>query len=136
MTKKPKGTTLKKKLWKVFSLYIRTRDQGVCISCGKKDAIKNVDAGHYIPKTAGNSIYFDEQNVHAQCTGCNRFRHGNLSLYALALRQKYGNDILEILDARRRQIRKITIIEYQTLIEKYTNKLEYESLSQRRKAKE
>lgn len=110
---------LKNKLWKVFSEFVRRRDKGICISCGKQDRWKNTDAGHYIPKTAGLSIYFDERNVNAQCTGCNRFRHGNLSAYAIALRKKYGPDILEELDRLRRQTRKISPLEYQTLIEKY-----------------
>ncbi len=111
--------TAKRKCWEAFSLYIRTRDKGICISCGKQDEIKNVDSGHYIPKTAGLSIYFDERNNNAQCTGCNRFRHGNLPAYALALRQKYGEGILEELDAKRRQIKKYTVPEYQELTEHY-----------------
>lgn len=82
-----------------------------------------MDAGHYIPKTAGLSIYFHEKNVHAQCTGCNRFRHGNLSQYALALQRKYGGDILSLLDAARRTQRKIKEYEYEQLIEHYKAKL-------------
>ena len=114
---------LKVKLWKVFSEYIRRRDQGVCISCGKKDEWKNTDAGHYIAKTAGLSIYFSELNVNCQCTGCNRFRHGNLAQYALALRQKYGEQILEKLDWQRKQSIKINNIEYKRLIEEYKKKI-------------
>ena len=113
----------KAKCWKVFTEYIRRRDGGVCISCGKKDDWKNLDCGHYIPKTAGLSIYFLETNNHAQCTGCNRFRHGNLPAYALALRQKYGEGILEELDAKRRQIKKYTVAEYQELTKHYSELL-------------
>lgn len=109
----------KAKCWKVFSEYIRRRDGGVCISCGKKDDWKSLDCGHYIPKTAGLSIYFHEKNNHAQCTGCNRFRHGNLAAYAIALRQKYGPNILEELDAERRKIKKYTVSEYQELTKHY-----------------
>lgn len=114
---------LKKKFWKVFSEYIRRRDNGVCISCGKKDEWKYTDAGHYIAKTGGLSIYFDEQNVHAQCTGCNRFRHGNLAQYALALRAKYGEQILEKLEWKRRQLIQIHNEEYKRLIEEYKSKI-------------
>ena len=101
------GVALKKQLWTIFSKYIRIRDDGVCFSCGKKDDWKNTDAGHYVPKTAGLALYFDEKNVNCQCTACNRFRHGNLSQYALALRQKYGEKILEELEWKRRQITRI-----------------------------
>lgn len=118
-----KGSNLKAKLWKVFSEYIRQRDKGVCISCGKKDEWRNTDAGHYIPKTAGLSIYFDERNVNCQCTFCNRFRHGNLARYAIALRIKYGPNVLEELDKQQRQVRKITPAEYKELIDIYANKV-------------
>lgn len=121
--RKPTLQSSKKNLWKVFSEYIRKRDKGICISCGKRGDIKEVDAGHYIPRSAGLSTYFDPQNVHAQCTACNRFRHGNLPAYAIALRQRYGNDILEVLDARRREIRKYSIVEYQELTRHYTELL-------------
>ena len=117
------GTALKKALWTVFSKYIRTRDRGVCISCGKQDDISNMDAGHYVPKTAGLSLYFDEMNVNCQCVACNRYRHGNLSQYALALKRIYGDNILELLDEKRRQTRTYSPMEYQELIERYTKLL-------------
>lgn len=123
MTKVLNGQVLKKKLWKVFSEYIRQRDKGICISCGKIDDWKNTDAGHYIPKTAGLAVYFDEKNVNAQCTGCNRFRHGNLSQYALALRRKYGETILEELEWKRRLITKISVVDYVRLIDEYKKKI-------------
>lgn len=113
----------KRDLWKVFSLYIRLRDKGVCISCGKRGDIKEMDAGHYIPKTAGLSIYFDEKNVHCQCTYCNRYMHGNLTRYALGLIEKYGNGILEELESKRNISRKFSIFDYQDLIKEYKEKV-------------
>lgn len=113
---------LKKQLWGVFSEYIRQRDDGVCISCGKKDFWRKMDAGHYIPKTAGLTLYFDERNVNCQCTHCNRWMHGNLSDYAIALRRKYGEKILEELDAEKHTLKKIKNEEYKMLIEKYKTK--------------
>ena len=124
MKKRPKLKTVKKKLWTIFSKYIRLRDRGVCISCGKRDEISKMHAGHYIPKTAGTAIYFDERNVNCQCPGCNTFRHGNLAQYAIALRKKYGKNILEELDEIRRAGRKIKVSEYLELIEKYKAKIE------------
>lgn len=124
---KKKGNTtnaiLKKRFWIIFSKYIRQRDGGVCISCGKQSNWKNMDAGHYIPKTTGLALYFDERNVNCQCTYCNRWMHGNLSKYAIVLRKKYGENILEELDKKRKEIRKISSIEYQKFIEEYKNKL-------------
>jgi 5-methylcytosine-specific restriction endonuclease McrA len=114
---------LKKRLWTIFSLFIRQRDEGICFSCGKKDEWKKMDAGHYIPKTAGLSVYFDEQNVNCQCTYCNRFMHGNLSAYALALRKKYGKNILEELDSKKKKKIIMENKEYESLIEIYKNKV-------------
>lgn len=121
--KKTDIAVLKKLLWGIFSQYIRQRDEGVCISCGKIEFWRKMDAGHYIPKTAGLSLYFDEKNVNAQCTYCNRWMHGNLSKYALALRKKYGENILEELDIKRSNFRKINSLEYKQMIEKYKQKL-------------
>lgn len=109
----------KNKLWKTFSEYVRRSENGICFTCGKKDDYRNVDAGHYVPRSAGLSLYFDPRNVHVQCVACNRFRHGNLQAYAIALRNKYGPDILEELDAERRKIKKYSIAEYQQLTEHY-----------------
>lgn len=81
-------------------------------------------AGHYIPKSLGLSIYFEERNVHPQCAGCNTFRHGNLTAYALALKKKYGEGILEELDALKNSPKKIGIPEYLSLIENYRERLE------------
>lgn len=130
MLKKPKKKTtkqLKKQLWTVFSQYIRLRDKGVCISCGKKDNWRNMDAGHYIPKSngsAGMSTYFDTANVNCQCTRCNRFLHGNLSQYALALKKKHGDSILEDLENIRMMYVKYTSDVYESLITTYKQKVE------------
>jgi len=109
--KKGKSTNskMKKQLWDIFSQYIRQRDKGVCISCGKVDYWRKTDAGHYIPRTAGMSLYFDERNVNCQCTYCNGWMHGNLSKYAIALMKKYGKGILEELDEKRKTVLRISI---------------------------
>ena len=98
MTKKTKAE-LKKQLWRVFSRYIRIRDKGKCISCGKIAARwQDCDAGHFIPAgSCGIMLYFDERNVNCQCTTCNRWKHGNLSAYAWALERKYGAGMMEEL---------------------------------------
>ena len=124
----PDSSKLKKKLWEVFSLYTRLRyadwkDFDTCVTCGAYRHYKEMDAGHYIPKTAGLSIYFEEKNVHPQCDSCNRKRHGNLTNYALFLRKKYGEQILEELDWKRNHPVSITTLEYIRLIDLYKQKL-------------
>lgn len=120
--------SVKKRLWAIFSEYIRRKDADVdgnvrCFTCGKVSHWKELDAGHYFAKTNGVAMYFDERNVHPQCTGCNRFRHGNLPMYAINLRKKYGDGILEQLDEARRKILKISSAEYYDLIDNYEEKL-------------
>ena len=119
---------LKKKLWALVSEYIRRKDadwQGYvsCVTCGVRKHWKELDAGHYIAKTGGLSIYFEEKNLAPQCTGCNRFRHGNLAQYALYLIGKYGDQILEELDWKRKQTISISNGEYKKLIEVYKEKI-------------
>ena len=126
--KKTKKQSLKDKFWKVFSEYIRRRDsdwQGMatCCTCGKVKHWKEMDAGHYNPKTDGLSMYFEEKNVHAQCNPCNRFGHGKLNNYAIFLRRKYGEQILEELDYKKRQFIKITEQDYERFIELYKDKI-------------
>ena len=127
MVKKRK-INLKKKLWGIFSKVIRMRNADEngyvkCISCEKVDHYKNLDCGHYLPKSLGLSIYFEETNVAPQCTHCNRFRHGHQPKYALALIEKYGPEILEELDKKQRNPRQIKSWEYEELIEKYKKEL-------------
>lgn len=119
--KKPKTVAaLKKLLWKHFSIFIRQRDKGVCFTCGKRDDWKNTDAGHYIDKSIGGSnLYFDEQNVHAQCTKCNRYLSGNLGQYAMKLQWKYGPGILERLEAKKKGSRPYSYGELTILINYY-----------------
>lgn len=100
---------LKRKLWEVFSLYIRQRDTdqdgyGHCISCQKPIQLGTQDcqAGHYIPKGKGGSHHFGlprfpddvlaERNCNAQCgSPCNISEGGNFINYEIGLREKYGD---------------------------------------------
>lgn len=129
MVKKlPDRVSLKRKLWKVFSEYVRRKDadwQGFvrCVTCGKSLHWKEMDAGHYNPKTDGLAMYFEEKNVHPQCTYCNRFRHGNIQQYSLYLIRKYGPDVLKELDWKKNQLTSITEVDYIRLIDLYKNKL-------------
>ena len=94
---------LKSKVWKEFSRYIRVRDSVngycYCYTCNNPHPIGESDAGHYFH---GNTkpTYFDERNVHAQCTSCNRNRSGNLAPYAVHLEKDYGFGIIQELEIK------------------------------------
>jgi len=93
-----------KALQKVFNKFIRTRDcagdsGGNCISCGKWFPFEELEAGHYFTTGSAPSLRFNEKNVNIQCTGCNKWRSGNLAFYSAALIRKYGKDIITELRA-------------------------------------
>lgn len=113
---------MKKKLDEVFSLYIRKRDNGICFTCKVQRPIKQMQNGHYISRTH-TSVRFDEQNCHCQCVGCNVFLKGNIPKYSLELVRKYGPGVLEELERRRAQVRKINVGEYLELIKTYEAKI-------------
>ena len=105
---KKTAAQLKRKLWQIFSLYIRQRDTdqdgyGNCISCQKPIQLGTQDcqAGHYIPKGRGGSHYIGlprfpddelaERNVNLQCAGCNLSEGGQFLNQEIGLREKYGD---------------------------------------------
>ncbi len=95
--KKPTKTQLNKKLWKLFSKYIRERDNYTCFTCGIKTY--PAQAGHYrTGATCNKYLYYDEKNVHAQCYRCNINLSGNWREYQTRMHDKYGKDIDTVFD--------------------------------------
>lgn len=112
----------KKEFDTVFSLYIRTRDNFTCFTCGRKGDRNNIDNGHYIPRGACRlALYFHEDNCHAQCTYCNHTLEGNRHVY----REKLGEDKHnELYMLNRTSSLKYTKHDYAHLIEVYKKKLQ------------
>lgn len=108
----------KKELDTWFSMYIRIRDNGTCITCGSKTFWKYQQNGHYVSRQV-LSLRFDEKNCNCQCAGCNVFKHGNMDEYALQLQRKYGKDILERLHKEKYKIVKLDIPWYEQKIKYY-----------------
>ena len=123
-------SSLKKKLDKIFSQYIRLRDSndkgyGDCITCGKEFYWKDAHAGHFVSRRV-NSLRYDEQNVNLQCNYDNTYGGGEQYAYAKALDMKYGDGTAERLHARRFETHKFTIGELEALIEEYKEKVKEE----------
>ncbi len=126
--RKLSASGLKRKLWKVFSAYIRLKYADIngnvqCVSCPAVLPWRSSQAGHYLPKSLGLAIYFEERNVHPQCPECNLTRQGNQYPYAIYLLKRYGPTVLDELDAQRRRTLKIPEWRYLELIEEYQGKL-------------
>lgn len=112
--------TLKRKLDEIYSQYTRraASDESGYINCycGARVQWRESDNSHYIPRGC-LSLRYDPRNTHPSCRKCNRFMGGNLQSYAIFLRAKYGDSILEDLDREKRKI--VKNFPYVELIEKY-----------------
>lgn len=122
MPKKPSRKTIVNKLDKVFSEYIRRRyaknDIVECITCGKKDHWKNLQAGHFMSRKH-YATRWDEENVEVQCMACNVYRYGEQYLFAKHLGQEKADELL----AKSRTMVKLKDWELQDMIEIYKKKL-------------
>lgn len=85
---KPTITKLKKEADRVFSQYVRLRDEGICITCGS--ATGQMQAGHFQSRRY-NATRYEEENVNAQCYRCNVLFYGEQFKYAHAIDLKYGD---------------------------------------------
>ena len=112
-----------KRLDDLFSRYIRNRDCpngfGRCISCGAVVTPKNGDCGHYIPRQHIATRY-DPKNCHIQCRKCNRMKDGNIEGYTKGLIRKYGEGIIDELNAKRHSTMKLFHCDYKELISIYS----------------
>lgn len=130
-SKKITVSSAKKKTWKVFSLYIRTRDcvattghreEGKCVTCKKVFPIKSLQAGHFIPGRHP-SVLFDERNCHAQCMQCNVYKRGNMVAYYKVMLERYGQDVIYELEKKDLTLYKFTVDELQEMFNTYTRKV-------------
>lgn len=60
-----------------------------CITCGRIKECKEIECGHYVSRKDIGTRY-SNLNTHAQCTYCNRWKHGESEKYALYLNERYG----------------------------------------------
>ena len=100
MPRKVTRKGLIKKLDKVFSEYIRQRTANVngyvsCVTCGKTDHWKNMDAGHFISRKHLSTRWHD-QNVQVQCKSCNVFRYGEQYKFSLWLGADKSKELYDL----------------------------------------
>ena len=130
-SKTPTLSSMKKKIWTVFSKYIRVRDclkttgctsWGLCITCGKRYHIKLLQAGHFIPGRH-NAVLFSEKGVNAQCYNCNINLRGNSLEYRRQIIKLYGEGFDEVLEEESHETKKYTMDELAELYDYYVEKL-------------
>lgn len=98
---------LKKELDAAFSRFIRQRDNHTCYTCGLVMEPKKSQNGHFIPRQY-LAVRWDEVNNHAQCWACNCLYNGQPGAYAVRLEKDYGEGTVARLEARRKEITKLT----------------------------
>lgn len=82
------------KLDTVFSEWVRLRDSdknGICkcITCGDFKHWRDIDCGHFITRD-NMGTRWEEENCHAQCAHCNRFKSGKQFEHGLAVDKVHG----------------------------------------------
>jgi len=85
---------LKKELDRVFSIVIRTAKVDGdgwthCVTCGRHEHWKRLDAGHYVPRQ-DLATRWAVENVWPQCKPCNGFRGGEPEKMAEWIDRVYG----------------------------------------------
>lgn len=118
--------TLQPLLDQAFSIFIRLRDADSngyvkCISCNDIKHWKDVDCGHFVNRKHMGTRYC-EFNCNAQCRFCNRFDEGNNIGYTRGLIDKYGENIINLLAAKKLNFTKLTPFEYEVMLEEYRKK--------------
>lgn len=120
--RKASRKTLVAKLDAIFSEYIRRRyaedDIAICVTCGKKDHYKSLQAGHFISRKQ-YATRWDEDNVQVQCVACNVYRYGEQYKFGLYLGADKSQELLQ----KSRQTVKFLDYELQEMIELYKHKV-------------
>ena len=110
---------------KLVNQYIRARDKGLnCISCDHNFANGRVEnAGHFVRVSKSSFLRFNEDNIHLQCSYCNKELEGNEGAYKIKLTEKIGAERVRYLDENRSTLKRWTVKEYQEIITTYRKKL-------------
>ena len=125
--KSPTTRALVNKLDRIFSKYTRLKDADengtvACVTCGKLFHWSEVHAGHWV-KRQHQAVRFDPRNVHAQCVADNLHHGGKQDEYGKYIIDRYGLDTFNELLAKKREVKKWTGDELQSLIDEYAAKV-------------
>lgn len=113
----------KHRAWYYFASYIKKRDKGICFTCGNRASGRAYHAGHFIQAFGNQNVFFDETNVHGQCAKCNLWLSGNLGIYSMKLREKYGESHDKELLKKSRKTKQFSEKDLQEIKEIYKKKL-------------
>ena len=89
-----------------------------CVTCGKQYHWKNIQAGQFMSRKH-YSTRWDENNVFAQCVGCNMFKQGEQYKYSIFL----GSELANELYLKSKEVVKFSSYDIEQMIEHYNTKL-------------
>ena len=111
-------SVLLKRARTTFNAWIRRRDAvklgGKCYTCHNPGD----QAGHF--RHNNNATRFSEIFVNLQCLNCNKYKSGNLAVYALRLIEEHGLEIVKRLEKESHQTKRFTRTELENLIQTYS----------------
>lgn len=123
-------STAKKRAWKAFSLYIRTKNLDIfgadsveCYTCGKFKHLKEMSAGHGIGGR-NNAILFEERIVKPQCAGCNIWGRGQYQIFTRKLIDELGLEEYDSIVSQSRIPVQYKTNDYLEIEKTYKDKLE------------
>ncbi len=84
---------------KLVNMYVRLRDaKDGCISCDKgPNWYGQWHASHFLSVGSCGAMRFNTWNIHKACSVCNNFLSGNIGAYEPRLRQKIGDNKVDLL---------------------------------------
>lgn len=111
MAKKPKRSTVEKKLDTKAREVLKEVYPSYCVTCNKSyewfHPINNpygLQVSHYIKREV-KQLRWDSRNIHPMCSSCNINHNSNPAPYSMYLIDVYGENILNELNEVRRQSR-------------------------------
>lgn len=124
MPRKPKISTLQKKLTKLVHEHIKRRDNWTCQHCGKHVEGSNAHPSHVVPKSRGNALRWDPLNIKTLCFHCHiNWWHKHPVEAGEWFKTKFPNR-WEYLERHQHDIVKFTREDYQQMIEEAKSWLE------------
>lgn len=102
----------------VRNLYGGTDGTTRCYTCLRWESTKLMDASHFI-SVRHQSTRFDLNNLRSCCQDCNRLNYGNLKRFRQHLVQEIGENAVEELEMRSKEVKQWAKEELLEIIAKY-----------------
>lgn len=114
---------LKKRVWKEFSMFVRTQGAdpeglNTCFTCGVRKHWKELHAGHFV-RGRLNANLFDGRGCKPQCYSCNVGKQGNVIPYYKRMLKQYGQMVIDALVTQNNNTRKWQAGELLNLLDHY-----------------